>query len=209
VDNGEDGTAPVLYRGSAHADGLRPVMRIPNRAARLTTGHGEVYVVAQDTAGPLPTTLVVVSRVSTREYPNPCASKYAWGLQVAVGAPRHLVAICSGEPSAGEQMKKSFASADDGRTWTARPDPPWDGYTGPFLSGGVAATSTRTFMTGSRNGINMEIGGGRWRRVLLDEDGTGFSFVGFIDDTHGVALGEHGGWMTDSAGERWWRLRFA
>jgi hypothetical protein len=203
------GTAPRLFRGSLTGDGLRFAAGIPNRSATVTVGHGTAYVVAEQGAGPIPTRLVVVSRSSTRAYPNPCASKYTWNLQVAVGASKHLVAICSGEPAAGSQMKKSFASVDDGRTWTARPDPPWDGYIGPSLTGGVAATSTRTFMTGSRNGINVEIGSDRWRRVLLDDDGTGFSFIGFTDDTHGVALGEHGAWMTDSAGEHWRRLRFA
>jgi len=74
----------------------------------------------------------------------------------------------------------------------------------------VAATSTRTFLTGGRNGINMEVGSGPWREVLDSEEGIGFRYVGFTDDSHGVALEEqHDAWMTSDAGEHWRRLRFS
>jgi photosystem II stability/assembly factor-like uncharacterized protein len=44
--------------------------------------------------------------------------------------------------------------------------------------------------------------------VLLDEDGTGFRFVGMTDDTHGVALGQRTAWSTRDGGTTWRRIRF-
>jgi photosystem II stability/assembly factor-like uncharacterized protein len=129
---------------------------------------------------------------------------------VAVGRPQHLVAICSGEPAgAGNQLKQAYASKDDGRTWQRLPDPSSFGYTGPIdASGCIAATSTSIFVTGSRMAIDKETGKGPWRHVLFDEEGTGFSYVGFTDDAHGVALDHSGAWLTADAGEQWRRLVF-
>jgi photosystem II stability/assembly factor-like uncharacterized protein len=206
IDTGEDGTVPDLVRGDATADALKPVFRAPNRAATVVVGHGTAYVAAQSLAGPIATTLWAVTHNGAQQRRNPCTSDEARALQVAVGQAQHLVAVCSGEGSAGGQLKRAFASADDGRSWQRLPDPPADGYTG--VVGNLAATSTSAFLTGSRNGINKETGSGSWRRVLLDDDGTGFSFVGFTDDTHGVALGRRAGWMTTDAGEHWRRLQF-
>jgi hypothetical protein len=44
--------------------------------------------------------------------------------------------------------------------------------------------------------------------MALDEDGTGFSFIGMTDDLHGVALGQRIGWMTADGGDTWRRLQF-
>jgi photosystem II stability/assembly factor-like uncharacterized protein len=205
----ESGTAPRLFRGSVKSNALRFAAQIPNRSATVVVGHGTAYVVAHRGAGPIATTLLAVTPTATSRRPDPCRS--SGELQVAVARPQHLVAICSGEPSAGSQLKQAYASSDDGRSWRRRPDPPGGGYTEPLDGGRVAATSTSAFMTGFRSQISKEAGAGPWRPVLDSEGGTGFRYVGFTDDTHGVALGssvDPGAWMTDSAGERWRRLQF-
>jgi photosystem II stability/assembly factor-like uncharacterized protein len=205
----ESGTGPQLWRGDSRSNTLRYVEQIPNRAATVVVGHGTAYVVAQSIAGPIATTLFAVTPSRTRQRRNPCTSDEARSLEVAVGRPQHLVAICSGEPSAGNQFKRAYASSDDGRTWQRRPDPPGLGYAGGADS--VAATTTSAFMTGFRNQINKEVGAGSWRAVLDNDEGLGFTDVGFTDDTHGVALGaepKSGAWLTADAGEHWRRLVF-
>jgi photosystem II stability/assembly factor-like uncharacterized protein len=190
---------------------LKPVFRAPNRAATVVVGHGTAYVVAQSLAGPIATTLWAVTPTSTRQRRNPCTSDETRGLQVAVGQAQHLVAICSGEPGAGQQLKRAYASSDDGRTWIRRPDPPAYGYTGAPYGGRITATSTRVFFTGGRSPIFAETGTGPWRVALDDEIGAGFHYVGFTDDAHGVTLRlgpEPGAWLTEDAGEHWRRLQF-
>jgi hypothetical protein len=204
------GTGPQLWRGDVRSNTLRYAEQIPNRAATVIVGHGTAYVVAQSIAGPIATTLFSVTGAGTQQRRNPCTDE-ARSLEIAVGLPKHLIAICSGEPGAGNQLKRAYASSDDGRTWRRRPDPPGGGYTGDSNGGTAAATSTSAFMTGFRSHINKEAGAAPWRSVLDAAGGTGFSFVGFIDDTHGVALGsyvEAGAWLTADAGEHWRRLVF-
>jgi photosystem II stability/assembly factor-like uncharacterized protein len=207
VVHNADGTTPELFRGSVREDRLHSLGLLPNRSATVTVGHGAAYVVAQNIAGPIATSLHVVTADRLSPRVNPCRSDAMRALQVAVGALHHLIGVCSGEGSAGGQLKSAFASVDDGRSWRRLPDPPADGYTG--APGNLAATSASAFLTGSRNGINKETGRGPWQRVLLDDEGTGFSFVGFTDDRHGVAIGRRAGWMTEDAGEHWRRLRFS
>jgi photosystem II stability/assembly factor-like uncharacterized protein len=209
IDTGEDGTVPEVLLGATTANSLRRVFRAPNRAATVVVGHGTAYVVAQSLAGPIATTLWAVTPTGAQQRRNPCSSDGSRALQIAVERARRLVAVCSGEPGAGNQLKHAYASADDGRTWLRRPDPPEGGYMG--VAGTVAATSTNAFMTGFRSQVNKESGVGSWRSVLDAPGGTGFSFVGFTDDTHGVVLGsevEPGAWMTSDAGEHWRRLTF-
>jgi hypothetical protein len=200
------GTSPRLFRGSLTGNALTFASQIPNRSATVTVGHGTAYVIAEQGAGPIATSLLAASAQGVHRRTSPCTDKYAWNLQVAIRTPQHLTAICRGESSAGSQRKHAYASADDGRTWTRQPDPPWAGYTG--TAGSLAGTSTSVFMTGPRNGINKKTGRGAWRQVLDSDEGLGFFFVGFTDDTHGVALSERAAWMTDSAGEHWRRLPF-
>jgi photosystem II stability/assembly factor-like uncharacterized protein len=206
LDSG--GTTPRLFRGSALRDELSFAAQIPNRSATLVVGHGTAYVVAQQGAGPVPTVLVVVAPDGTHQHANPCQGNTT-SLQIAVGRPQHLLAICSGESSAGAQLKAAFASSDNGSSWHRRPDPPDAGYTLSLQSGGVAATSSSIFVTGPRSAINKEVGDGPWRPVLPDEGGTGFTYVGFTDDSHGVAISRRAAWMTDTSGEHWRRLALA
>jgi hypothetical protein len=210
------GTFPQVFRGSAQADTLQLVTQAGNRSAVLTLGHGAVYVIGEQGAGPIATTLLVIDpdgRMHRR--PSPCRASYEHGLgasdlQLAVGTAHHVVAICSGEPGTGEQFKVAYGSSDDGRTWHRRADPPEYGYTGPGVTGGhVAATSSSAFMTGGRSPVSKEAGAGAWHRVLDTASGAGFDVIGFTDDAHGVALGHlDGAWVTADAGEHWRRLRF-
>ncbi|MDX6199024.1 MAG: hypothetical protein QOJ79_2175 [Actinomycetota bacterium] len=208
-------TFPQVFRGAVHGDALRLVTQAGNRSATLTVGGSAVYVAAEQGDGPIATTLLVIEPDRLRHRrESPCRGPYEEGLgastlQLAAGRSGRLIAVCSGEPSAGNQFKVAYRSADGGRTWTRLPNPPGVGYAGG--AGSVALTSTGAFMTGFRSQLNKEVGAGRWRVVLDNDEGLGFEYVGFTDDAHGVVLGAYpdsGAWMTDDAGEHWRRLRF-
>jgi hypothetical protein len=202
------GTFPQVFRGSTGSDSLRLVTQAGNRTALLTLGRGTVYVVAEQGAGPIGTTLLVIDPDgASHRYPGPCQGS-AYSLQVAASPSGRLTAICSGEPSAGSQLKASYVSTSGGRTWARQPDPPGGGYTGAF-EGSITATRTSVFYSGGRSALFRRLGQGPWRAMLVDEDGTGFRFVGMTDDRHGVALGERAGWMTSDGGTTWRRLRFS
>lgn len=42
--------------------------------------------------------------------------------------------ICSGQPGAGQQLKRAYVSTDDGQSWTEPGPPSWAGYVGPLVA---------------------------------------------------------------------------
>jgi photosystem II stability/assembly factor-like uncharacterized protein len=78
---------------------------------------------------------------------------------LALGASRRgtLVLGCGGEPSAGNQLKQAYLSANGGRTWRRLANPPFPGYLGQ-----VSVTSAGTiFVSGERSDVYISTDSGR------------------------------------------------
>lgn len=197
----DDETTPALWRARATGNAWQQVRPIPNRSAVLAASD-RVYVLAVQGAGPIPPSVVVASASGTglREAP-PCPEGQQPDL-LAAGRGRVAVA-CAGDPSAGAQRKTLWTSSDGARTWRQEPEPPVSGY---LLGGSLGLTDRAVFLTGARNAVQRLDPDGRWRPVLRDDRDAGFTFVGFVDDRHGVALSPAGTWHTTDGGTTWTRL---
>lgn len=200
-----DGTGPELYRGSSSGDSLRRVAGVGNRQAYVVVSGAEAYVVGVTGASPIAPSLSAYSGTRGAARPTPCATGTGPDFDLAASRPGHLVAVCFGEPGAGQQQKAAFRSDDNARSWQRMADPSGGGYTQP---GGLAATVGRSLLTGSRSGVQAASGRGPWHEVLQDPGTSGFSYVGMTDDRHGVLIGYESSWMTADGGEHWRRLAF-
>jgi len=131
----------------------------------------------------------------------PCTDD--WANALAASTPTDLALICAGEPSAGQQLKTAYTSSSAGSGWTEVSKPPANGYVAS-----AAATTSGTFFTGDRNGIvATRDSGSEWKTSAMRYIASGFSYVGFTDPEHGVAIIEPSGpdpiLLTNDAGRHW------
>lgn len=140
---------------------------------------------------------------SLASFALPCTQSIQAAL--AASGPVNLALVCAGQPAAGQMRKSVFTSADGGDHWTHVSGPPLAGY-----AYHVAATTRGTFLTGSRSPIYVTRDAGKtWQRMLWPpiDGGGGFSYVGFTDAAHGVAVptspSDHRLFFSDNAGASW------
>jgi photosystem II stability/assembly factor-like uncharacterized protein len=125
-------------------------------------------------------------------------------------SPSSIVAACGYDVSAGTETKQVWTSTDAGAHWARTPKAPGPGgYLETLTAGG-----TGNFLIGdSRGGAQATYNGGaRWSADPAD--GIELAFVGFIDPTHVVAVGdradeEQGAFATSTdSGHSWAVHRF-
>ena len=135
-----------------------------------------------------------------------------------------LFAVCSGEPSAGSQLKSALRSTDDGTTWTTEfscpvpgPGPPPGCLSDQLISGylgGIDAVSAQSaFLVGARNPLLVtHDGGAEWQGIAsgIGGDGGGTDQVIFFNPADGLVLGDNDDnqevesiWHTANGGETW------
>jgi hypothetical protein len=186
---------PVL-RGSADAiDGMQGEIAVHNTSVFVMTGGASLWSSADG--------------VSWQPQANPCPPGDDFADALSAWSSSGLVAVCGGEPSAGQEQKLAFESSDSGADWTAVPAPPPNGY-----AAALSAGTARDVVLGTTHeaGGFVTINGGRsW--ALANTGAINLSFVGFISATRAVALpdpnDETAAFLTsDDAGRSWTVMRF-
>ena len=135
-----------------------------------------------------------------------------------------LMAICAGQPSAGEQGKSVLESTNGGRTWVTKnrclapgtPSCSTSNIDFGYLGGIDLVTSSEAFIVGGRSSLQVtHDGGSRWQVVqpLIGGSAGGTGQVVFFDASHGVVLGQNDNnnedstlWSTVDGGKHWTAL---
>ncbi len=138
-------------------------------------------------------------------------------LSATEGASRSVWAACGGQPSAGNEEKAVYVSADDGLSWSLRSAAsmgtgeinkgklPGYGYIGPI----DALSPTRAYMALGRLGVLFSTdGGSTWQVTSTTPVGeaSGMGSVDFADSTHGWALYSPLGFWKTTGGSVWTAL---
>jgi photosystem II stability/assembly factor-like uncharacterized protein len=138
-------------------------------------------------------------------------------LSATEGASPSVWAACGGQPSAGNEEKAVYLSADDGLSWSLRSAAsmgngevnkgklPGYGYIGPI----DALSPTRAYMALGRLGVVFSTDGGRtWQVTSTTSVGeaSGGGTVDFVDSTHGWALYSPLGFWSTTGGSLWTAL---
>ncbi|GIH14583.1 hypothetical protein [Rugosimonospora africana] len=138
----------------------------------------------------------------------PCAEGYQAGSVLAAADDLSLAVVCAGPPDGSQSAKQGFTSTDGGVTWTpmaGAPDP-----AGSVTS--LASTRDAVFLAGQEMPVRVSRDGGQTWSVALKPDGPdGFSYVGFTDADHGIALTYQSStviYLTSDAGRTWKPHRF-
>jgi photosystem II stability/assembly factor-like uncharacterized protein len=146
--------------------------------------------------------------VSWQERPHPCTEPAFVGSQTLAPSldGQELWLICGGQPSAGQQPKRLFASADDGRHWTEPGKVTWGGYVGPL----VALSAERAFWGESRGGgvvLGTRDGGRTWQPEIREPESLDLlrAPIPFVDARHGWIVGPYAVWRTTDGGDAWQR----
>ena len=129
------------------------------------------------------TDLTVLKNGTVTHRRLPCATGYQHHAVLAAAADLSLAVVCGGPAEAGIQLKQAFTSIDGGVTWTPAGTPDQAGF--PVS---LAATNSSLFLAGMGMPIRATRDAGRSWPVALPDAGSGFGYVGFTDNTHGVAL---------------------
>ncbi|HEY2671234.1 MAG TPA: hypothetical protein VGJ07_12790 [Rugosimonospora sp.] len=138
----------------------------------------------------------------------PCPDGYQAASALAAAGDLSLTVVCAGPSADSASSKRAFTSSDGGVTWTAMtgaPDPA--GYVSS-----LAATSGAVFLAGAQMPLRVTRDGGASWPVALDAPASGgFSYVGFTDADHGIALAFEPSatiYLTTDAGRTWKPHRF-
>jgi hypothetical protein len=116
-----------------------------------------------------------------------------------------LVLVCGGMPGAGMQLKDVYESSDGGGSWTRVGRSSSAGYASAI----AAASADDWYIATLRGPIQITSDGGRtWHTGPHGPAWEGFSWVGFTDATHGVALpsNQHASaaWFTETGPDGWY-----
>lgn len=203
-----------VYTSAAGTDVWSPV---PGTAV---TRAGETEVVVSGGTGYIAATTVMAGRPALLTGPTdgsaawqrlaaPCTSFWHLGAALAAGPGGSVVLACASEPSAGNQWKRAYLSADGGRTWRRLADPPVGGYLGP-----AAVTPAGTILiSGPRSDVYISWDGGRsWHTsasLIRAQAGADGLAAAMTSSTQGFAITPGGGstdqaiWFTYDDGHTW------
>jgi photosystem II stability/assembly factor-like uncharacterized protein len=200
-----------LYRATTDGDQFRPVPGLPrftdpkgrSFSASIVLHGDAAYVVSRTESS---ATLAASSDGRTWVLRDlPCRSLWPGSSDLAAWSETGLVFTCPGQPSGGFQLKPVFESTDGGASWTKLGRAPWSGYAGAI----AAASPTSWYLATMRGPIYITSNAGEsWRAGPHGPAWEGFSWVGFTDATHGVALpsNQHASaaWFTETGGDGWY-----
>jgi photosystem II stability/assembly factor-like uncharacterized protein len=148
----------------------------------------------------------------------PCGAWASDSVAISVAPDRGLLAVCAGEPGAGNEAKTAMRSTNDGVTWSVRSACSGsacdtDALTPGYLGGIVATSAMTAFLYGSRSSLLVTHDAGRvWRAVQprIGDSSGGTEQAIFFNRSDGVVLGENGNnddlstlWRTRDGGEKW------
>jgi photosystem II stability/assembly factor-like uncharacterized protein len=103
----------------------------------------------------------------------------------AASAAGRVAVVCGGEPGAGQQRKRAFASSDAGAHWRRLADPPTAGY----VSDVVEPAPGTLVVASARGGILVSREGGRsWETAFGGGPGDGWGEIVFATARDGVAV---------------------
>jgi photosystem II stability/assembly factor-like uncharacterized protein len=204
-----------LYEATTGSDQFRPVPGLPrftdpkgrSFSARIVLHGSAAYVVAR-----------TEFKASLAASPDgrswqmrqlPCGSWFgdnSGASQLGAWSETGLVLFCGFGPGAGNQLKSVYESGDAGRTWRRVEDPPSTGYAASI----AAASADDWYIANQRGPIEMTSDGGQtWQRGPHGPAWEGFGWIGFTDDTHGVALPAldrvGAAWFTESGPDGWYQ----
>ncbi len=206
---------------SWHAAKTQPPAAPPGKPSLLRTGSASGYVVVPDmnNTGKADSPLLWHTSNGGRTWSHsriPCGQD-AMSVALSRAPGGELVAVCSGEPSAGSEGKTTTLSANDGRSWT-KPVGCIFGKSCPdmVLLGGytsdIAAISAKTiYLIGARGPLLVSSDAGqRWREVKsIGAFNNGVAQVVFFGKSDGVVFGDNFNtgaieiWHTSDGGASW------
>jgi photosystem II stability/assembly factor-like uncharacterized protein len=205
--------APAIRSGTVGpAFALRP-LRVPatrgsTLVRRTDALHG--YLLAFDAPGRTPGTLhrTADGGATWQAAVNPCPGAVFAALSAGAGRP--LLAVCSGEVAADDNLvhrvpKQAFSSADRGMTWHRLPDPPEVGEL-TDLTALSPTTAYATTQLPARLLVTVD-GGASWHPANgAALKGYGYSNLDVADATHAWAMGDEGSLWRTTDGTTWQRL---
>lgn len=170
-----DASRTHLLLVAAGTGSVTPVATAPDNYGTVAVEGGTAYLTGPDRR-------LVVARpgsVITRALPG-CGH-----VQPGAGL---LLLSCQTGAAAGSGPKQAWSSADDGRTWTRRADPPFGGDLG-----GLLPLTSRRWLLGTAGGASSLLltvdGGVSYRSVLsFGDGGAGLTDLAFTDPLHGVVV---------------------
>jgi photosystem II stability/assembly factor-like uncharacterized protein len=166
----------AIYSASIHSDTFTKVTDAPGTELAVHGRYAYVYG-----AG---TGLVVLKDGARTTRTVPCDRDHRSTVLLAASGDQSLAVLCGGQPSGPDQDKAVFTSTDGGATWAAAGTPDRGGQ-----ATSLAATTGDIFVAGSGMPVRARGTDGSWAAVLPPPGpDDGFGFVGFTDDTHGIAL---------------------
>ena len=154
----------------------------------------------------------------------PCAVSDASSIALSAAPDGTLLAVCAGEPGAGNQAKSAIRSTDGGITWTVQLSCPFiasapapgsscETLNSGYLGGINAVSADTVFLYGDRSSLLVSHdGGAHWQAVqpLIGDTSAGTQHVIFFNESDGVVLGEGGDtnevvtlWRTSDGGAEW------
>lgn len=197
---------PSAYSAPIGGDTFTRVGSAPGTGIALHGRYTYLYGSGVD-AGEPGDSLTVVKDGAVTSHPLPCAGDRERAVVLAAPADTKLVVVCGAARSGTTQAKQAFVSVDAGATWAPAGTPDPVGF-----PRALAATGAATFLAGAGMPIRVTRDGGRgWPVALAAPGPDGFGYVGFTDDTHGVALPAGGSavYLTVDAGRTWTAHQFA
>ncbi len=178
----------------------------------------------QDQANATPLWFTTDGGASWSERSIPCFVSGASSVSLSAAPDGTLLAVCAGEPGAGNQAKSALRSIDGGVTWTVQsscpiaspasaPGTSCDIFTFGYQGGIDAVSADTVFLYGNRSSLLVSHDGGAlWQAVepLIGGDAEGTQQAIFFNDSDGIVLGEGGEtgevvtlWSTSDGGTQW------
>jgi photosystem II stability/assembly factor-like uncharacterized protein len=197
--------SPAVYSAPVGGDAFTRVDWTSGTGLAVHGRYAYVYGGGVD-GGEQGDTLSVVKDGVVTARKLPCSGDHAWSVVLAASADVRLAAVCGATPSGTTQPKQAFVSVDAGASWIPDGTPDAAG-----LPRSLAAIGPATFLAGSAMPIRVTRDAGRTWPVALAAPGSGgFGYVGFTDDTHGVAVPAGGSavYLTADGGRTWSAQQF-
>ena len=201
-----DAPAPSAYMAPIGGDTFTQVWSGPGSGIAVHGRNAFLYGVGRDANELGGDIFVVVKDGTGSEQRGPCDYGHDKSVVLAAATDTMLVGVCGGARSGNTQPKQLAVSFDLGVSWAPIGTPD-----GVGIVRSVAATGPATFLAGAGMPIRVTRDAGRtWTVALAAPGPDGFGYVGFTDDTHGVALPANGSalYLTTDAGRTWTAHQF-
>lgn len=199
---------PSLYEAAVGSTSFRQVGQSPNRSGQLSVQGPEAYVLGPAGAGPVPPKLTVATTAGEGSRTVPCYSPAKRNGDATALTPLmragQLVIACRPDSTGQNTASVLYRTTDDGRSWSRL------GATSCEVTS-LTRTSKAVFGACSSEILRQPLSGGPPQVVLTGPALSDFRYIGFTNDTDGVAVdippGGNAGrlFVTRDAGAHWTR----